>query len=297
MPRLLLLAVLSLVAIALGACGGDDISSKSAPDVLKETFGPGKPVNSGKLDLRISFDSQGLEGVQGPLKLALKGPFASSGKQKLPRFDFDANLDVSGQQLAAGAVSTGDKAWLKFAGDTYAVDDATFKQFRTLYERDQKKASESDDATFEALGVDPVRWLAGAKKAEEETVGGAETVHVTSKVDVPKFLEDVNKLLGRADATGAAAAAGAGDVPSQLTPEQRKQIQESSRTRASTSTRARTTARCGGLNIRSPSTSPRPRGRTRAACARVASASTSSSPSSTRSRRSPLRRAPGRSPS
>lgn len=216
--------MLSVVALALAACGGDDLSSKSPADVLKETFGPGKRIDSGRVDLRVSFDAKGLQGVQGPLKLGIKGPFASSGKQKLPRFDFDANLDVAGQAVAAGAVSTGDKAWLKFAGEAFAVDDATFRQFRTLYEQDQKKAAaESDDKGLAALGINPTRWLADPEKAEEETVGGAETVHVTSKVDVPKLLEDVNKLLGRADATGAAAAAGQ-DVPSKLTDEQREQI-------------------------------------------------------------------------
>ena len=225
-PRLLL-AVLVLLALALGACGGDDISSKSARDVLKETFGPDKPIDSGKIDLRIAFDAKGLEGVSGPLKLALKGPFATAGKGKLPTFDFDVTVDVSGQALQAGAVATDEKAWLKFGGQDFAVDAAQYDQFRKSYEADQKKAAESDDASFQALGVDPTRWLAEPRKAEAETVGGAETVHVTSKVDVPKLLEDVNKLLGRADATGAAAAAGAGGVPSKLTDEQRAQIERS----------------------------------------------------------------------
>ncbi len=226
MPRTFL-AVLSVLALALSACGG--IASKSASDVLKETFGPNKPVKSGKVDLRVAFDAKGLQGVNGPLKLALKGPFSSTGKQQLPRFDFDLNLDVGGQALAAGAVSTGEKAWLKFAGESFAVDPASFKRFRTLYEQDQKKAAKkSDNPSFSALGVNPTRWLASPKKAKDETVGGAETVHVTSQVDVPAFLEDVNKLLGRADATGAAAAAGApGRVPSKLTDQQRAQIEKS----------------------------------------------------------------------
>ncbi len=227
-PRPLLL-VLALLALALASCGGDDLSSKSAPEVLKEAFGGGgKATTSGKLDLRISFDAQGLQGVNGPLKLALKGPFSSTGKGKLPSVAFDANLDVSGQALALGAVTTRDGAWLKLANQAFKVDDATFQQFQGLYAKDQASAKGSGTPSLSALGVDPTRWLAEPKKAGEETVGGAETVHVTSKVDVPKLLEDVNKLLGRADATGAAAAAGAaGQVPSKLTDAQRRQIERS----------------------------------------------------------------------
>lgn len=229
-PRFLL-AALAVLALALSSCGGDGIASKSATDVLAETFGPDKPVDSGKVDFRVVFDGKGLKGLQGPLKLAFKGPFASSGSQKLPRFDFDLVIDVAGQALTAGAVSTGDHGWLKLAGENFALGEKTFAQFRTRYEQDQKNAARSDNPTFRTLGVDPKRWLASPEKAGAATVGGAGTVHVTSKVDVPALLDDVNKLLGRADATGAVAAAGAaGRVPRKLTGEQRAQIAKSIKT-------------------------------------------------------------------
>ena len=57
-------------------------------------------------------------------------------------------------------------------------------------------------------------------------------MHVTSAVDVPAFLQDVNKLLARAGSagvtgtTGAAGAAGA-SVPSRLTDQQRTAIERS----------------------------------------------------------------------
>jgi hypothetical protein len=226
-PRFLL-AVLAVLALALSSCGDNGIAAKSATDVLAETFGPDKPVDSGKVDFRVAFDGKGLRGLAGPLKLTLKGPFASAGRQKLPRFDFDLLVDVAGQALTTGAVSTGDSGWLKLAGENFVLGDKSFAQLRTRYEQDQKRAATSSNPTFQALGVDPKRWPASPKKAGAETVGGAETVHVTAKVDVPALLEDVNKLLGRADATGAVAAAGAaGKVPSKLTGEQRAQIAKS----------------------------------------------------------------------
>ncbi len=228
----LLLAVLVSVPLvgALAACGGDDIGSKSAQDVLKETFGPNKPVKSGKLDLTVAFNAKGLPSLQGPLRLELQGPFQSKGGRTLPAFDFDLDFNLSGQAVRAGAISTGDKGYLKFAGSTFDIGDATFQRFKALYERDQKRTKTTKNPTFQTLGVDPTRWLQSPKKAADEPVGGTDTVHVTSAVDVPAFLEDINKLLGRAGTSGASAAAGAAAgqaVPTKLTDAQRSAIERS----------------------------------------------------------------------
>lgn len=222
LSRRLLLTVLALATILLSACGGG-LADKSAEAVLKETFGPDKEIKSGKLDLRIAFDGQGIENVQGPLKVTLKGPFSSSGGGKLPKFDLDANLNIGGQSVAAGAVSTGEKGFLKFAGTNFAVPDATFKQFSSLYEQDQKDNEKDAAPSIASLGVDPLKWLRDAENKGEEEVGGAETVHVTGQIDVPAFLLDVNKLLERDAVSGAAASAG-GQVPDKLTDKQREQI-------------------------------------------------------------------------
>ncbi len=221
----LLLALLALAALTLSACGGG-LADKSAQDVLKETFGPDKEIKSGKLDLRVAFDGQAVGAAQGPLKVALKGPFSSSGGGKLPSFDLSANLDIGGQSVAAGAVSTGEKAFLKFAGQSFAVPDATFKQASSLYAKDQKDSKKKSAPSIASLGVEPLKWLRDPKQAGEEDVGGTKTVHVTSRIDVPVMLLDVNKLLARDEVSGAAAGAG-GQVPSKLTDEQRKQIADS----------------------------------------------------------------------
>lgn len=215
----------ALAATGLTACGGDDdISSKSAQEVLKETFGPDKPIKSGRVDLSLAFKSTGLQGVDGPVAITLKGPFSSPGAEQLPSFDLDVALSAGGQNLSAGAVSTSNKGFVKFSGQNFAIPDDLFKQFKTLYEKDQKEAKKKERTTFSALGVDPTRWLKDPKKVGDEEVGGATTVHVSAKVNVPAFLDDVNKLLGRAQSSGAAAAAGQA-VPGELTAEQRKQIE------------------------------------------------------------------------
>jgi hypothetical protein len=196
----MLLLVLCACTLGLVACGGDD--SDDVDTILSETFGEGKDVKSGRLDVSLRLNAKGLQGLNGPLGLRLSGPFASEGQTQLPRFDFEAAIDAGGQQIKAGAVSTGDKGFLKLQDQAYDVGDELYKQFKDGYAQTAKCNAEQGDksgGSFAALGVDPSRWLTDAEKAGEEKVGGADTTHVSGKVDVPKFLEDVNRILARSN--------------------------------------------------------------------------------------------------
>lgn len=223
---LLILCALTLTfgsATALSACGGSGDEDVEA--LLKETFGPNKPVKSGDLAMGLKLDLKGIQNLNGPVALKLKGPFASQGDNKLPRFDFTATLGASGQNFSAGAVSTGTKGFVKFQGKSYVLTDAIFAQFRKGYEDAQKagKTKDSKNASFQSLGVDPSRWLKDAKKSGEEDIGGAETVHIEAGIDPAKFLEDVSKLLKRASDLGVAGPQRE-NVPNELTAEQRERI-------------------------------------------------------------------------
>jgi hypothetical protein len=233
------LLVLCACALGLVACGGDDSGGSGDDDVatiLAETFGEGKEVKSGRLDLNLRLNTEGLANVSGPLGVRLSGPFQSSGSKELPRFDFDAALDLSGQQIKAGAVSTGDKGFLKFQDQAYAVSEQLFEQFRKGY-AEQAACNSGKDAkdgvSFSSLGVRPARWLKDAKKGGEEKVGGAPTTRISGTIDVPVFLEDVNRILGRtnpqqadpcADQPEAAQPEQGSNRPRQLSAAERKQI-------------------------------------------------------------------------
>ncbi len=201
--RSLLLALLALCACALvlAACGGDDADDGDAAAILDETFGAGKDVKSGRLDLSFRLDAKGLQNVNGPVGLRLSGPFQSSGQSQLPQFDFQASLDAGGQQLSAGAVSTGEKGFVKFQDQAYALSDELYEQFKKGY-AEQAKCSEErgeEGVSFRSLGIDPGAWLKEPQVAGTEDVGGTETTHITATVDVPRLLEDANRILGRTD--------------------------------------------------------------------------------------------------
>jgi len=218
-------AVLALVlsAIGLAACGGGgDESSQSPQQLLQETFGANKPVKSGNLGLNLDIAAQGLQGVKGPISLKLNGPFESQGKGKLPKFDLTLTLQTGPTNFTAGAVSTGEKGFLKVQGKTYAVGDQLFNQFKQGYEKAAAQSqTRSGGLSFKSLGVNPLAWLTDPKNAGTEDVGGTETYHVTAGIDISRFLQDVNSLLGKASSLGQ------GNLPSGLTAQQRQAIERS----------------------------------------------------------------------
>jgi hypothetical protein len=218
-------AVLAVVlsATGLAACGGgDDDSSQSPQQLLQDTFGANKPVKSGNLGLNLDVVANGLQGVKGPVSIKLNGPFESQGKGKLPEFDLTLTLQTGATNFTAGAVSTGEKGFLKVQGKTYEVGDQLFNQFKQGYEKAASQSqTRSGGLSLKSLGVDPLAWLTDPKNAGTEDVGGTETYHITAGVNISRFLEDVNSLLGKASSLGQ------GNLPSGLTAQQRTAIERS----------------------------------------------------------------------
>jgi hypothetical protein len=214
-----LLVAVVLGALGLSACGGGE---PSAQELLKQTFSGDHDVSSGDLSLALVLDAKGLKGLQGPLSLKLNGPFASQGERELPKFDLSLAVDAGGQAFNAGAVSTGDKGYLKLQGTNFALTDQLFEQFKKGYEQAAQQSKDKGGPTFASLGIDPLKWLTDPKKAGTEEVGGAETYHITAGIDTGRFLQDVSSLLSKAGALGSQA-----NLPSSLTPAQRRDIERS----------------------------------------------------------------------
>ena len=226
-----LVVLVALAALVLTACGGDEADSGTDVDtLLEETFSGDKKVEKGRVQLALELNAQGegTEGLQGPVKVNLTGPFESQGEGKVPKFDLDFSFDGAGQSIKAGVASTGDKGFVNFNGQEYAVADEIFQQFRTAYVEAQKQSKEAgkDDPSLQTLGIDPRKWLTNPKNEGEAKVGDTDTIKITGGVDVAKLLDDVNNALQKAGELGLQDQA---QLPSKLTEEQKKEVSEAVR--------------------------------------------------------------------
>lgn len=121
-------------------------------------------------------------------------------------------------------MSLGDTGYLKFGGKAYAVDKALFDQFKNGYEKSQNQSKGSGGASFKALGINPGTWLTDARKVGKADVGGTQTFHISSGVNVQRFLADVNTLLSKAKNLGGSSTQG---VPQGLSPAVQSTIERS----------------------------------------------------------------------
>jgi hypothetical protein len=216
-------AVVSAVALvaAIAGCGGG--GGGSPTQILRDTFGSNKPIHSGRLGFSLGIDAQGLKSLRGPVTLKLEGPFQGRGAKKVPKFNFTLSVAASGASFTAGAVSTGDKAFLTFAGSNYVLPDNLFSTFQQSFTQSQSKSG-GKGSSLSALGIDPMHWLVDPRDAGTQSVGGTDTTHITAGIAVPKLLDDVNTLLGKAGQLGAG---NVPNVPSSLTAKQRETVQRS----------------------------------------------------------------------
>jgi hypothetical protein len=226
-PLLLLIAV--LLPLGLVACGGDrgETEASSSTDVnrlLEDTFGNQAKVESGRIDLGVAIDAQGQAARElgGPIRFKLGGPFESR-ERGLPRFKLDISAEGGGQVVDAGATSTGDKGYVRFLGTDYVLSDLMYRQLEAGYEESQKdsRSRQSQQPTWERLGVDPRRWLTSPVNAGDAKVGDEDTIKITGGVDVPRMLDDIDTVLGKASQLGLR---GHGRLPSQLTEREKREV-------------------------------------------------------------------------
>jgi hypothetical protein len=230
--RLVLLAlVLALTGSLLAGCGsagnggGQDVNA-----LLSETFGKDKPIRSGKLTLALNVDAQGLPSLKAPLAIKVAGLFQGQGPGQVPKFDLALDLDSGGSAMQAGAVSTGDKGFLRLQGRAYQLSDALFKRLEASRKQATASKGQAQGTSLKALGIDPRRWLKDPKERGVETLSGVQVIHVSAGIDVPRFVADLATLLTKAGKLGVTG--GSSQVPSTLTQAQRDKIVKSVKTAA-----------------------------------------------------------------
>jgi hypothetical protein len=210
--------VLLLAALALVACGGEDAGGPSDADpraLLKSAFS--KQIETGVLDAKLAANMRGGDAPQGPMRLELKGPFASRGQRDVPQFDWDVTVGGGGLSLTGGLLSTGENAYVEFQGQAYEVGEELMGQLREQLRR-------KGDVTAQSLGLEPAGWIKDPKAFEGGEVGGTETTKVTGTVDVPAALDDLVEAGRKLERQGKLDRKGERGAP---TAEQRRQVERS----------------------------------------------------------------------
>ncbi|MBB4662649.1 hypothetical protein [Conexibacter arvalis] len=216
------LLLAAIAALTLAACGGDDDGgsggggdSADARTLLNDTFTGTKDVRSGRISLSLAVDAGGQA-----FSLGLAGPFENVGDDAYPKFDLsiDARLGAQGS-FTAGAVSTSDRLFLEVEGNAYELP-------AELLESAQRSRDPAGRLSIPDL--DPQSWIDDPEVAGEESVGGAETYHITGEVNVAALLDSIDRVLAEADRQGLSGVTG-GEVPRSLPADTRADIEEAVR--------------------------------------------------------------------
>jgi hypothetical protein len=205
-----------LATALLAGCGEDD--KKSVTDLLDKAFK--SPIGSADVKLDIEIELDGVEELQDPIELTLTGPYDSSGKAEIPSVDWDITVRAQNQSFNAGLTSTGDRAFIGFQGTDYEVDPAAVARLNRQVAASRKREGGRDLSDF---GVTARDWVIEPEEEGDEEVAGADTTHVSGKLDVGRALEDLNTVVEEAAKLGGSVGQ---QTPPRLTDEQKEQVEE-----------------------------------------------------------------------
>ncbi len=228
-PRLLallLVGLLSLASAGATACSGDDGSGEDVDKVLNDTFDGEQKIKSGQLNMNLTADLKGPPQLEDPVRVKVGGPFESRGEREVPKLDLDFSVGAGGRDFTAGVVSTGDRGYINFQGTFYRLPPEIFRRFQRELARQARQGD--NQPQLSALGVQPRDWLENPKEEGVEEVGGTETIHISSDVNVARMLDDIDELLQRAQRGGIGLSREQRQqLPSEIPASVKKQIQES----------------------------------------------------------------------
>jgi len=217
------LLVLAVAATVLAACGGSGGSSSSdAHTLLRQTFAGTRKIRSGKANVQLRLTVTGVSSLNGPIRLGITGPFESAGTNQIPKFDLALDANAQGMGIRAGLISTSDALFVTAGGTAYKAPPQLIAQLRRSAGR-----RGSGQSPLSLSGIDPIKWLQDPTVVGSESVGGTETEHIAAKVNVSALLDDVDKLLARAQSLPNLAGQ---RVPTHLTANERSQVEQAVKT-------------------------------------------------------------------
>jgi len=224
------LLALAALALVLAACGGGDSGGSgssgdagNAEVLLRQTFTGTHDIRSGKANIEVRVDISGDPSIRGPINVRIAGPFESAGTDQLPKFDLALDAGAQGQGFKAGLTSTSDRLFVNFGGTAYEVPPDVLQRLKDSYKRSQQQGS-SNRMDLRSLGLDPLSWLQDPTVEGSETIGGVETDHIASGVDVSALLDDLNNVLAKVSAQGGLPTGQ--QLPSRIPDSDRQQIED-----------------------------------------------------------------------
>ncbi len=207
--RVLVLAVVAVLAAGLAAgCGGSG-GDEDPQQVLDETFNQDHNVTSGVLDLSLSGSAEGQQ--SGSVDASLKGPFQQGKSGELPELDLTGSVKVEGDgqsfDFSGGLTLTSDAAFITYKDHSYEVPAELVTAFKQGYDQAQRQADKGGKKNVGGLldqyGIEPQNWLTNISNEGDTDVEGTQTIHIHGDADVPKLVQDLQSVAqhaGGADA-------------------------------------------------------------------------------------------------
>jgi hypothetical protein len=185
------------------AAGCGSSSTADPAGLLRKTFSSSQTVSSGTMSFNFTLNPTGSSTLTSPVTLNYGGPFQSRGSGKPPATNFTVSLGSSAASASLGILSTGTAGYFTLQGTSYQMPAATYRQYASGI---AQFGASGGAGSLSKLGIDPLHWVTNPKVIGTENVGGTDTTHVRSGINVAAFLSDLNTLLGKASSLGISAA-------------------------------------------------------------------------------------------
>ena len=212
-----LLVALTLAALPIAGCGGDDEASDDDPaDVLEATFNNDTTIESGVIDLTFDLAAEGDMG--GGLTANVTGPFVSDPENPNGIGQLDLDVTATGDGAAAetlgdfeaGLTVTEDNLYVNYGGTDYELGTEAFTQLQeqqeaaagetegedtaSSFREGCEQAIEAQDGDPAACDFDVTAWFSDLSNDGTEDLGGADATHISGALDVEQMLTDLFQL-------------------------------------------------------------------------------------------------------
>jgi hypothetical protein len=181
-------------ASSTAGASGTATGSSSPTALLKQAFSSAQSVKSGKVNVQVVIKPTGSSLITTPITVGISGPYQQGQKGQTPQSDIDISFSGLGKHANFGIITTKDAGYITLQGAAYKLPAADFKQIA--------KGIASGSSTggvpgLSALGIDPTKWLKSPQLVGTQEIDGTETDHLSSTLDIPHVLSDVNTLMSK----------------------------------------------------------------------------------------------------